>query len=333
MSGHVPVLAEEAVSALRAHEGGAFVDATFGAGGYTELLLAGGGRVFAFDRDRTAIEAGRVREASSDGRLTLIEAPFADMRAALGVQGALPVDGVVFDLGVSSMQLDQAERGFSFLRDGPLDMRMGAGIAAAAFVNEADEADIANVIYQYGEERRSRRLAHAIVLARQEAPIETTGRLAAIAERALGTREKIHPATRMFQAIRILVNDELGQVVRGLVAAEACLRAGGRLAVVTFHSLEDRIAKRFIAAASGSAESRSRHQPAAQAEAATLIPIGRKPIAPSEAEVRVNPRARSAKLRVAERTEQPLREWSDERLSALGAPPITFSPLQARWAS
>ncbi|WP_036766620.1 16S rRNA (cytosine(1402)-N(4))-methyltransferase RsmH [Parvularcula oceani] len=333
MSGHIPVLAREATEALLPQEGGAYVDATFGGGGYSGILLDAGARVFAFDRDPSAIVNGRARAEAAEGRLVLIEAPFDRMAEALEERGAAPVDGVVFDLGVSSMQIDQGERGFSFMKDGPLDMRMGQGERASAFVNEADEADIANVIYQYGEDRRSRRLAKAIVAEREASPIETTGRLAGIAEAALGNREKIHPATRMFQAIRILVNDELGQVVRGLIAAEAVLRGGGRLSVVSFHSLEDRIVKRFFAEASGAAETRSRHMPEAEGAPATLEAVGRKAVAAGRDEVAANPRARSAKLRVAARTEAPLRPWTEERLRRLGAPPITFSDLQTRWAA
>ena len=322
---HVPVLGREATDALRAGPGRRVVDATFGAGGYSRMLLDAGAEVIGFDRDPTAIAAAAPHE-----RLTLIEAPFDRMADELAARGMMPVHGVVFDLGVSSMQLDRAERGFSFLRDGPLDMRMGAGTPAADFVNQADEADIADVLYQYGEERRSRRLARAIC---QDRPFETTGALAGLAERVLGTREKTHPATRLFQAVRILVNDELGQVVRGLIAAERALAAGGRLAVVTFHSLEDRIVKRFLARAGGGAEARSRYEPAAEPLPATLEAAGRKPVTPSAEEVAANPRARSAKLRVAERTDAPPMDWPDDALSGLGAPALTFSPLQRRWAA
>ena len=322
---HTPVLGPEATDALLPAPGRRLVDATFGAGGYSRMMLAAGADVVGFDRDPSAIEGAAPHE-----RLTLIEAPFGAMEQELTARGLVPVDGVAFDLGVSSMQLDQGSRGFSFMRDGPLDMRMGAGTPASDFVNQADEADIADVLYQYGEERRSRRLARAIV---QDRPFETTGALAGLAERVLGTREKIHPATRAFQAIRILVNDELGQVVRGLIAAERVLRAGGRLAVVTFHSLEDRIVKRFLARAAGGAEARSRYEPAAADVAATLAPVTRKAVVPTTEEQAANPRARSAKLRVAERTDEPPMAWGQDALARLGAPAITFSDLQRRWAA
>ena len=327
---HVPVLGPEAVAALRPRAGALLVDATYGAGGYTQAMLDAGARVAAFDRDPSAIEVGATRHAG----VTFVPAPFDAMERELAERGLVPVDGVAFDLGVSSMQLDLGERGFSFMRDGPLDMRMnqvGTGPSAAAFVNEADEAEIADVLYQYGEEKRSRRLAQAIVQDRARSPFETTGQLAGLAERVLGKREKTHPATRMFQAIRILVNDEFGQVVRGLIAAERCLRAGGRLAVVTFHSIEDRIAKRFLALAAGGRPTRSRYEPEGEDVPATLTPVG-KPVAPSGTEVAANPRARSARLRIAERTGEPPRDWSDD-LTALGAPPLTFSDLQRRWAA
>ena len=322
---HVPVLGREATDALLPGPGRRLVDATYGAGGYSRMLLDAGAEVIGFDRDPSA-----VANASAHERLTMIEAPFDRMAEALAERGLSPVDGVVFDLGVSSMQLDQAPRGFSFLRDGPLDMRMGEGTPASEFVNTADEADIADVLYQYGEERKSRRLARAIC---QDRPFHTTGALAKLAESVLGTREKIHPATRMFQAIRILVNDELGQVVRGLIAAERVLRAGGRLAVVTFHSLEDRIVKRFLARAAGGSEARSRYEPASEIVPPTLTPVSRKAITPGEDEQAANPRARSAKLRVAERTDQPPMGWPDAALAGLGAPALTFSDLQRRWAA
>ena len=325
---HVPVLGPEAVAALAPREGALLVDATYGAGGYTALMLEGGARVVAFDRDAHAAAAGRSRHPG----ITLIKAPFDRMDAMLDERGLRPVDGVAFDLGVSSMQLDQSERGFSFMRDGPLDMRMGGeGPTAADFVNAADETEIADVLYQYGEERRSRRLAREIAQERARAPFETTGQLARLAERVLGTRDTTHPATRMFQAIRILVNDEFGQVVRGLIAAERVLRAHGRLAVVTFHSIEDRIVKRFLARAAGGRPGRSRHEPEGAEEPATLRPVG-KPAAPSPEEVAANPRARSARLRVAERTDEPPRDWTQD-LAGLGAPPLAFSDLQRSWTS
>ena len=325
MDAHVPVLGPETVAALNPKAGALLVDATYGAGGYTSLMLTEGARVVAFDRDPRAAEAGAARHEA----VTFVCAPFDRMEDALRERALLPVDGVAFDIGVSSMQLDQSARGFSFLRDGPLDMRMGAdGPSAADFVNEADEREIADVLFQYGEEKRSRRLAREIVTARSTEPFETTGQLAGLAERVLGTKEKIHPATRMFQAIRILINDEFGQLIRGLIAAERSLRAGGRLAVVTFHSLEDRIVKRFLARAAGGRPARSRYEPEGVAEPCTLRAVG-KAVAPSDDEVTRNPRARSARLRVAERTDEPPRAWDD--LQGLGLPSLALSSVQRRW--
>ncbi|MEM9233515.1 MAG: 16S rRNA (cytosine(1402)-N(4))-methyltransferase RsmH, partial [Pseudomonadota bacterium] len=266
-----------------------------------------------------------------EGRLTLIEAPFDQLAAEFEARYYGAADVVVFDFGVSSMQLDQAERGFSFRFDGPLDMRMGAGRPVSDFVNEADEADIANVIYQYGEERRSRGLARAIISAREEAPITTTAELAAIAERVIGTRGPIHPATRMFQGLRIFVNDELGQIVRALIAAEQVLKDGGRLIAVSFHSLEDRIVKRFLAEVTGRAEATSRHAPMEVSAPSTFDLLG-KAVPPTDAEIATNPRARSARLRAARRTDVSPRPWDDARLQGLGVPPMVFSPLQQNWA-
>ncbi len=299
---HIPVLLDEVVEALDPKPGESLVDATFGAGGYTRALLERGARVWAFDRDPDAIDAGRAAEAASGGALVLVPAAFSAMDSELAARGAVPVAGVVMDIGVSSMQLDQAERGFSFQGDGPLDMRMSReGPSAADFVNTAEEAEIADVLYLYGEERQSRRVARAIVAAR---PLTRTGELAAVIRRALGHKphDKKDPATRAFQAIRIHINRELGELEDGLIAAEAVLAPGGRLAVVTFHSLEDRLVKRFLRARSGGEAAGSRHRPATvQAQGPSFENVARA-VRAGEAEVARNPRARSATLRSARRT-------------------------------
>ena len=300
---HIPVLLDEVVAALAIIPGERHVDATFGAGGYTRALLSLGARVFAFDRDPDAIALGRAMEAASDGALTLVPATFSALDAELGARGAVPVDGVTMDIGVSSMQIDQAERGFSFQSDGPLDMRMSReGETAADFINNADEAEIADVLHEYGEEPRARRVARAIVAAR---PITRTGELAHIVRRALGYKphDKKDPATRTFQAIRIHLNRELGELADGLAAAERVLKPGGRLAVVTFHSLEDRIVKKFLRERSGLMPGRSRHLPELMVnEKPSFESVGRA-VRAGEAEIARNPRARSATLRTARRTE------------------------------
>lgn len=304
---HIPVLLDEVVAALAPAPGETHVDGTFGAGGYTKAILEkGAARVFAFDRDPEAIRMGEALAASSGGRLTLVPERFSRMRQALSAREAEAVDGVTLDIGVSSMQLDQAERGFSFQGDGPLDMRMSReGQSAAEFVNEADEAEIADVLYHYGEERQARRVARAIVAAR---PIQRTGELADVVRKALGHHPgmKKDPATRTFQAIRIHVNEELKELEGGLAAAEQVLKPGGRLAVVTFHSLEDRIVKRFLKARSGSLPAGSRHLPAANESgpAPTFEAVARA-VRPGAAETEANPRARSATLRAARRTAAP----------------------------
>ena len=299
---HEPVLLDEVVAGLAPQQDETHVDGTFGAGGYSRALLAAGARVISFDRDPDAIAEGQALVAESGGRLELVPDLYSRMAEALGERGIDAVDGVTLDVGVSSMQLDRAERGFSFQADGPLDMRMGqSGISAADFVNEADEAEIADVLFHLGEERQSRRVARAIVAAR---PITRTGELAAVVRRALGHREhdKKDPATRTFQAIRIHVNRELGELEDGLAAAERVLRPGGRLAVVSFHSLEDRIVKRFLKERSGVAAG-SRHRPDLRGAASqpTFEAVA-KPVRAGEAELSRNPRSRSATLRVARRT-------------------------------
>ena len=310
---HVPVLLREVVAGLAIVPGETIVDGTFGAGGYTRALLeAGAGRVIGFDRDPQAIEQGPslVPDAVEAGRLTLIEDRFGNMHAALADRELLPVDGIALDIGVSSMQLDQADRGFSFSNDGPLDMRMSqSGMSAAEFLNDADEAEIARVIKDYGEEPRARLVARAIVAAR---PVTRTAELAAIVRKALGHHAgmKSDPATRTFQAIRIHLNAELDELEAGLRAAEKSLRPGGRLAVVTFHSLEDRIVKRFLRDRSGATPAGSRHRPLAAAGPAPSFEQIAKPLAPSADELARNPRARSARLRTAVRTPAPA--WDQE---------------------
>ncbi len=303
---HIPVMVREVVDALQPRDGGRYVDGTFGAGGYTTAMLDRADcRVVAIDRDPDAIAAGRVLAARYAPRLRLVEGRFGDMAELLSAEGVDAVDGVALDLGVSSMQLDQADRGFSFRASGPLDMRMEkSGPSAADIVNEAGEADLADIIWRYGEERRSRRVARGIVEARKTKRIETTGELAEIVRRAVGPkgRDESDPATRTFQALRIAVNDELGELERGLVAAEQVLAPGGRLAVVSFHSLEDRAVKDFVRARAGRTPGPSRHlPPRAGADVVALRDLSRRPVLPSAAEVAANPRARSARLRVAEK--------------------------------
>jgi len=298
---HVPVLLDEVIAGLAPQPGETHVDGTFGAGGYTRALLAAGANVIAFDRDPDAIAEGQVLVAESKGRLQLVPDVYSRMGEALADRGIDRVEGVTLDVGVSSMQLDRADRGFSFQADGPLDMRMGqSGMSAADFVNTADEAEIADVLFHFGEERQSRRVARAIVAAR---PITRTGELAQVVRRALGYREhdKKDPATRTFQAIRIHVNRELGELEDGLAAAEASLAPGGRLAVVSFHSLEDRIVKRFLKERSGATPSGSRHLPEVAQRTPSFEAVA-KPVRAGEAELARNPRSRSATLRVARRT-------------------------------
>ncbi|KQN83825.1 ribosomal RNA small subunit methyltransferase H [Sphingomonas sp. Leaf67] len=299
---HIPVLLAEAVAALAIQPGETHVDATFGAGGYTRAMLSAGARVIAFDRDPTAHAAAKALIEEAGDRLLLIEAPFSAMAGELAARGIDAVDGVVMDIGVSSMQLDQADRGFSFQSDGPLDMRMSReGMTAAEWLNTADEAEISDVLDRYGEEPRHRRVANFIVGAR---PLSRTGELAAVVRRALGHRphEKKDPATRAFQAVRIHLNDELGELTAGLDAAERVLRPGGRLSVVSFHSLEDRIVKRFLRERGGAMPAGSRHRPVVVQGPAPSFGDIAKAMRPSDEEVTINPRARSATLRVGLRT-------------------------------
>lgn len=301
---HISVLLNEVVENLAVGPGDVVVDGTFGAGGYTRALLATGAKVVAFDRDPTV---RRFSAGFPEERFKLVEARFSEMDAVLGEGHA---DGVALDLGVSSMQIDQADRGFSFMQDGPLDMRMGAdGPTAADLVNTLDQEELARIIFVYGEERESRRVARAIVRRREEQPFTRTLELAAFVEKALGGRRgaKIHPATRTFQGLRIAVNEELSELEAGLVAAERVLKAGGRLCVVTFHSLEDRIVKSFLSVRAGRTPAGSRHAPPIEATAAPsfrLLFNGAQ--GPSDDETKANPRARSAKLRAAVRTDAPV---------------------------
>lgn len=300
---HIPVLLEEVVAALAITPGETHVDGTFGAGGYSAEMIEAGAKVHGFDQDPDAIAAGQTMVAASDGKLELHHALYSDMAEVLV---GIDIDGIALDIGVSSMQIDQAERGFSFQKDGPLDMRMAQdGGTAADFLNEAEEEEIANVIYRYGEERRSRRIANAIVQAR---PLTRTSELAKLVRKTVGHKpgDKKDPATRTFQALRIYINRELGELEDGLVAAENLLRPGGRLAVVTFHSLEDRIVKNFLRDRSGQKSSGSRHLP--QSNEIRPAPTFHKPakaVRPAGAEQALNPRARSATLRTAVRTEAP----------------------------
>lgn len=307
---HISVLGVEAVAMLNPRAGGIYVDATFGAGGYSRAILATEGtRVIAIDRDRTAIAGGFDLVDASGGRLTLVEDRFSNLADVCAAQGAPLVDGVVMDVGVSSMQLDQADRGFSFRFDGPLDMRMSQhGPTAADVVAKASEADLANIIYIFGEERHSRSVARAIVAARKEAPIETTKQLVDIVQKVVWAKPgEIHPATRTFQALRIFVNAELDELHTALAAAERVLKPGGRLSVVSFHSLEDRIVKNFMTERSKTGGG-SRHLPEVAQSKPRFSLVNKRPIIAGDEELKANPRARSAKLRGAERTDAPAQD-------------------------
>jgi len=304
-SRHVPVLLREVIEQLQPRDGHIYVDATFGAGGYSRAILATSGtRVIGIDRDRTAIAGGFDLVEQAAGRLTLVEDRFSSLADICAAQGFDTVDGVVMDVGVSSMQLDQAGRGFSFRLDGPLDMRMGSsGPSAADVVARAGEAELADIIYLFGEERHSRGVARAIVAARKEAPIATTRALADIVARTVRSKPgDIHPATRTFQALRIFVNEELDELQKALEAAERVLKTGGRLVVVSFHSLEDRIVKNFLGERSKTGGG-SRHLPEVAPVTPSFRLLTRRPLVAGEEETAANPRARSAKLRAAVRTE------------------------------
>lgn len=300
---HVPVLLDEVLAALAPLDGARIVDGTFGAGGYSRALLAAGASVVGIDRDPSVAPFAAQLSAEFPRRFSFVAGTFAKLDEI----ASAPIDGVVLDLGVSSMQIDEPARGFSFMREGPLDMRMAAtGESAADLVNELAEPDLATLLFAFGEERKSRRIAHSIVAARAAHPIRTTGELSRLIEQAIGRRPgEMHPATRSFQALRIAVNDEFGQLVDGLFAAERLLAEGGRLAVVSFHSLEDRIVKRFLDAEK-TAPSRSRHLPQPQADLPRWTEIAR-PRKPTAAETARNPRARSAVLRSARRSGAPAR--------------------------
>jgi len=312
---HIPVLLDEVVTALNPQAGDLIVDATFGAGGYTRRLLESGATVHAFDRDPDAIAAGQLwgETGGEEPRLILHPRRFSELAEGLADVGIAGVHGVVFDIGVSSMQLDQAARGFAFSSDGPLDMRMSQdGPSAADFLNEASEEDIADVLYRYGEERQSRRIARAVVAAR---PLTTTGQFAAVVRKAVGYRPDIKgpkaqkdPATRSFQAVRIHVNGELDELIQGLAAAEKVLLPGGRIVVVSFHSLEDRIVKQFLREAAGALPAGSRHMPQIATKSVAVFEKPSAAIRPSAEEEARNPRARSATLRWAVRTAAPARE-------------------------
>jgi 16S rRNA (cytosine1402-N4)-methyltransferase len=302
---HVPVLGREAVDQLSPRDGGVYVDATFGAGGYSQMILdVPGTRVIGIDRDRSAIAGGFDLVERSGGRLTLIEDRFSHLEQVCAAEGFSSVDGIVMDVGVSSMQLDEAARGFSFRHDGPLDMRMGHdGPTAADVIARASEAQLADIIYIFGEERHSRAVARTIVAARKDAAIATTRQLSDLVAKVVRTKPgDIHPATRTFQALRIFVNEELDELQFALEAAERVLKAGGRLAVVSFHSLEDRIVKSFLNER-GKASGGSRHLPEVAKAEPSFRALTKRPLIPSDSEIVANPRARSAKLRAAERTE------------------------------
>jgi 16S rRNA (cytosine1402-N4)-methyltransferase len=316
---HRPVLLAEVIEALSPRESGIYVDGTFGGGGYTRAILeAANCAVYAIDRDPQAIEAGVALLAAFPGRLTLIEGLFSNMYELLAARGIDKVDGVVLDIGVSSIQIDDAERGFSFQKDGPLDMRMGKhGVSAADVVNTLSEAELKRVIAVFGEERRAQAIARAISRARSDKPFTRTGELARLVESVVGRppHYSIHPATRTFQALRIYVNQELRELVSGLGAAERLLKTGGMLAVVTFHSLEDRIVKRFLNERSGRVAKPSRHHPALTPAIPSFELLQRGAVTPSREEIESNPRARSAKLRAACRTDGPAHPISADLLA------------------
>jgi 16S rRNA (cytosine1402-N4)-methyltransferase len=325
---HIPVMLSEVLAALEPKDGQVIIDGTFGAGGYSEAILREADcKIIAIDRDPEAFRLSGKLAEKYPGRLMAVLGRYSEMDEIAVSEGFTSVDGVTLDLGVSSMQLDEPRRGFSFMQEGPLDMRMGeSGPTAADIVNVLPEGELAAIIGRLGEERRARAIAKAIVARRAEQPITTTSELADIVASVLGRKreEKKHPATRTFQALRLYLNQELDELARGLSAAEGLLRAGGRLAVVTFHSLEDRIAKRFFASRSAPPPRASRHLPEARSEiiAPSFRLLNRRPLEPSKAEITRNPRARSARLRAAERTEASAHPLD---LAALGVPRLGLS--------
>lgn len=322
---HIPVMLQEVLNALQPRDGDIVVDGTFGAGGYTQAFLdAADCKVIAIDCDTEAFSIGGRLAEQYPGRLIAMLGRYSEMEKLAASEGFDHVDGVALDLGVSSMQFDQPERGFSFAKDGPLDMRMGReGPTAAEVVNTLEEPQLADVLYIYGEERRSRAIAKAIAARRAESPITRTGELADIVVGVLGRKrdETKHPATRTFQALRLYLNAELDELAKGLSAAERLLKSGGRLVVVTFHSLEDRITKRFFASRSAAEPKGSRHLPETASEefAPSFHLLNRRPLEPSNDEIRRNPRARSARLRAGERTAAPAHPLD---LAALGVPTV-----------
>ncbi|MCX5515932.1 16S rRNA (cytosine(1402)-N(4))-methyltransferase [Kaistia algarum] len=319
---HVSVLLREVLEHLAPALDGVYIDGTFGLGGYTRAILASGARVVAIDRDPTAIAGGAGLVADAAGRLTLSEGRFGELDEIAEMVGFDAVDGVVLDIGVSSMQLDEAERGFSFRFDGPLDMRMGGdGPSAADIVNAMEPRDLARIFSVLGEEKRAAALARAIAEDRKKTPFLRTLEFAGLCERVVGKRQSdpIHPATRAFQALRIYVNRELDELGDALAAAERILKPGGRLVVVSFHSLEDRIVKRFLAERSEARAGGSRHLPEQSIAPPTFSLVGKGPVLPGVDEIRTNPRARSAKLRAAIRTEAPARPFDP---AAAGVPSL-----------
>jgi len=320
---HIPVLVRPVVEHLAIHDGGQYIDGTFGAGGYARAILgAADCKVLGLDRDQSAVANAADLVGEMGGRLTVAESRFSALDEVAASFGIAAVDGVVLDLGVSSMQLDEAERGFSFRLDGPLDMRMGGeGASAADVVAAASERTLADIIFLLGEERHSRAVARAIVKTRAETAIRSTSQLADIVARVVRSRPgDIHPATRTFQALRLYVNDELGELAASLMAAERILKAGGRLVVVSFHSLEDRMVKTFLADRAGSRMG-SRHLPQVAPPPASFQVLTKRPVGPDDTEVTANPRARSAKLRAAARTEAPA--------DAAGRPALPRLPVLA----
>lgn len=332
LTGHIPVLLPSVLKALNPQDGEIYCDCTFGAGGYTRAILeAANCRLLAIDRDPNAARLAEDLAGLFPQKLIFAAAPFGELASLAARNGFVPADGIVFDLGVSSMQLDEAERGFSFMRDGPLDMRMsGEGPSAADIVNQCEADELAEILFLLGEERRSRAIARAIVKRREEQPFTRTLELAELIGSVLGRRhdDAKHPATRSFQALRLFVNDELGELVSGLAAAERILKPGGRLIVVTFHSLEDRIVKNFLGERSGGRGRPSRHMPdLAEPRPPSFSLPRRKPVEPEDAEVKLNPRARSSKLRLGVRTDASA--WPVDA-AALGLPLLKTGIVQRR---